>query len=143
MSRMHRSIVAAAVAGLALLPLAPAGAAAEVEIKTAATQFVPAFTDVPAGSGVSWVNVETQNYPVLIGNHNIVPDTVAGAAPGTKPFPASSPLIEPGGTWTCTGGEGGPTCTGIDGSSVQLQPGRYAYMCGLHPNHMHGILTVS
>jgi plastocyanin len=143
MSRLIRPFLGTVVAVLAVLPLPPAGAAAETEITTGLTQFVPAIAQVSGGSGVAWVNKEVTNYPVLIGNHNIVPDTAAGALPDTKPFPTSSPLIAPGGRWACTGGPGGPTCTGIDGKQVQLASGRYAYMCGLHPNHMHGILVVS
>lgn len=142
MSRLLRPLFGTVVAVFAILPIASAGAA-ETEIATGGTQFLPAVTQVSADSGVAWVNKEAANYPVLIGNHNIVPDTNLGGLPDTKPFPTSSPLIAPGGRWACTGGPGGPTCTGIDGKQVQLTPGRYAYMCGLHPNHMHGILVVS
>lgn len=142
MSRLLRPFLTTLVMALATLPIAPAGAA-ETEIATGGAQFLPAVTQVSGDSGVAWMNKEATNYPVLIGNHNIVPDSNAGGLPDTKPFPTSSPLISPGGRWACAGGAGGPTCTGIDGTSVQLTPGRYAYMCGLHPNQMHGILVVS
>jgi plastocyanin len=143
MARLIRLTLGAALLMVAVLPVAPAGAAGEAEIGAGGTQFLPAITEISAGGGVAWVNKEATNYPVLIGNHNVVPDTTVGALPDTKPFPTSSSLIEPGGRWACSGGPGGPTCTGIDGQQVQLKPGRYAYMCGIHPNQMHGILIVS
>jgi len=143
MSRPIRLFVGTLMAAVAVLPLPAAGAAAETEISTGATQFVPALSQISADSGVAWVNKEAANYPVLIGNHNIVPDEVTGQILGNQPFPTSSSLIAPGGRWACEATAGGPTCTGIDGSTVQLSPGRYAYMCGLHPNHMRGILVVS
>ncbi len=142
MSRLIHLFLGAVVAVVAVVPVSPA-AAAETEITTGGTQFLPAVMQVSSATGVAWVNKEATNYPVLIGNHNIVPDTNAGNLPDTRPFPTSSPLIGPGGRWACPGGPGGPICTGIDGSQVQLTPGRYAYMCGLHPNQMHGILVVS
>lgn len=142
MSRLFRPLLGSVVAVFAILPIAPAGAA-ETEIAAGGTQFLPAVTEVSGESGVAWANKEASNYPVLIGNHNIIPDGNLGGMPDTKPFPTSSPLIAPGGRWACAGGPGGPTCTGIDGKQVQLTAGRYAYMCGLHPNQMHGILTVS
>jgi len=143
MSRLTRSFVGTLVAVLAVPPFPSAGAAAETEIATGATQFVPALAQISADGGVAWVNKEAANYPVLIGNHNIVPDPIAVSLPDTKPFPTSSSLIAPGARWACEASPGGPTCTGIDGTKAQLTPGRYAYMCGLHPNHMHGILVVS
>lgn len=142
MSRLLRPLLGTMVAVFAILPIAPAGAA-ETEIAAGGTQFLPAVSQVSGDAGVAWVNKEAANYPALIGNHNIVADSTTGGLPDTKPFPTSSPLIAPGGRWACTGGAGGPTCTGIDGKQVQLTPGRYAYMCGLHPNQMHGILVVS
>ncbi len=142
MSRLIHLFLGAVVAVLAVVPVPPA-AAAETEIATGGTQFLPAVMQVSSATGVAWVNKEATNYPVLIGNHNIVPDTNAGNLPDTGPFPTSSPLIGSGGRWACPAGPGGPICTGIDGSQVQLTPGRYAYMCGLHPNQMHGILVVS
>ena len=142
MSRLIRPLLGAAVALLAVVPVPPA-AAAETEIATGGAQFLPAVMQISAETGVAWVNKEAADYPVLIGNHNIVPDTNAANLPDTKAFPTSSALIAPGGRWACPGGPGGPTCTGIDGKQVQLTPGRYAYMCGLHPNQMHGILVVS
>jgi plastocyanin len=143
MSRLIRPFLGLALVVLVALPVPPAGAAGETEIQIGGTQFLPAVAEVSSGGGLVWVNKEAANYPVLIGNHNVVPDEVAGNLPDTKPLPTSSPLIAPGEQWACTGGPGGPTCTGIDGKQVQLNPGRYAYMCGLHPNHMHGILVVS
>ncbi len=142
MPRLIRFFVGTAVVMLTVVPI-PAANAVEFEITTGGTQFVPTVAQISAEDGVAWVNHEVANYPVLIGNHNIVPDSVAGGLPDTKPFPTSSSLIAPGAKWSCAAGPGGPTCIGIDGQPVQLTPGRYAYMCGLHPNHMHGILVVS
>lgn len=143
MSVLIRPLLGTLAALTVLMPSAPAGAAANAEISTGATQFLPAVMQISSDSGVTWVNKEVANYPVLLGNHNIVPDPLAGGLPDTKPFPTSSNLIAPGGSWSCSAGAGGPTCVGIDGKAVQLTPGRYAYMCGLHPNHMHGVLIVS
>jgi plastocyanin len=137
MTRFVRLLITG-IAALAILPAGNAGAAGEAEIDISGTQFLPAVTQSASGSSVVWVNKEVTNYPVVVGNHNIVPDTTSSAVPDTKPFPTSSPLLAPGQKWECPGG----TCTGIDGTSVKLAPGRYAYMCGIHPNHMHGILVV-
>lgn len=138
MTRFVRLLITIGMAALVIVPAGTAGAADGSEIDIAGTQFLPAVTQLASGSGVVWANKEVNNYPVVIGNHNIVPDTMSASLPDTKPFPTSSPLLAPGQTWECPGG----TCTGIDGKSVKLAPGRYAYMCGIHPNHMHGILVV-
>jgi plastocyanin len=93
--------------------------------------------------GVTWVNREAANYPVVLGSHTVVADTVTGSLPGNRPFPASSPLLNPGDGWSCTGGDSSLSCTGVDGKASVLPPGRYAYLCGIHPNQMHGLLIVS
>lgn len=129
-----------------LLPAASASASQEppsVEIAAMATQFLPQVTEVGSGVGVVWTNREATNYPAVIGNHNIIPDEQVGALPGNQRFPTSSVLLTPGDRWSCTGSESGLTCVGIDGKPTVLGPGRYAYVCGIHPNQMHGILIVS
>lgn len=138
MPRLSKALIVIATA-LALFPAPNAEAAGRTQIAMAGTQFVPAVTQVAGGTSVVWVNSEVANYPAVIGNHNIVPDSATAALPDTKPFPTSSALIAPGGTWECPDG----TCTGADGKPVKLPPGRYAYMCGIHPNQMHGILVVT
>lgn len=138
MPRLSRALIVIG-ATLALFPAPDAGAAGGTEITMAGTQFVPAVTQLASGTSVVWVNSEVTNYPAVIGNHNIVPDSATAALPDTKPFPTSSALIAPGGKWECPDG----TCTGADGKAVKLAPGRYAYMCGIHPNQMHGILVVA
>lgn len=138
---MQRIVVALALATLAW-GVAPAAGAAEITIMAAGTQFLPEITQVPKDAEVTFMNMEVTNYPALNGNHNIVPDAVVGALPGNRPFPTSSNVIKPGEKWSCEEGSGGPVCTGIDGKKVELQPGRYAYMCGIHPNQMHGLLEV-
>lgn len=126
------------------VPAARSQAAGPAEISLLATQFTPQWAQVSAGAGVVWTNSEVTNYPVVIGNHNIVPDNVTVAAvPGGKPFPTSSPLLKPGASWACGTGDGGLVCTGIEGAPVTVPPGRYTYMCGIHPNQMRGILDVS
>lgn len=116
---------------------------AAVEISAMATQFLPQVTEVRRGTGVVWTNRETTNYPVVIGNHNIIPDEQVGVLPGHQPFPTSSVLLTPGDRWSCTGSDSGLTCVGIDGKPIVLGPGRYAYLCGIHSNQMHGLLIVS
>lgn len=139
---MQRIVVAVALVVLAWgVPAAPVGAA-EVTIEMAGTQFLPALSQVTAGGKVTFVNREAANYPAVIGNHNVVPDEVVGALPGNKPFPTSSNLIKPGESWACEAGAKGPVCTGVDGNRLELQPGRYAFMCGIHPNQMHAVLVV-
>jgi len=144
MPRLIRPLLAAALAAVALAPSSPAGAAGEVEITLAAGQFAPAVTTVPAGSNLSFVNRDAMNYPMFIGNHNVVPDTSVGAmVPGTKPFPTSSNLIVPGSKWTCAAAAaGGLSCTGNDNKPTAVPPGTYAIACGLHPNQMHAVIEV-
>jgi plastocyanin len=141
MSRLIRPLLAAALAAVAFAPSTPAGAAGEVEVMLAAGQFVPAVVQVPAGSRLSFVNRDATNYPVVIGNHNVIPGHVAGAS-GAKPFPTSSDLIAPGDKWTCGAGEGGLSCTGLDGKATPVPQGTYAIACGLHPNQMHALIVV-
>jgi plastocyanin len=139
---MQRIVVAVALVTLAWgVPAAPAGAA-DATIDMAGTQFVPQFAQVSTDGKVTFVNMEAANYPAVIGNHNVVPDEVVGALPGNQPFPTSSDLIKPGESWACDAGPNGPLCTGIDGNKVELKPGRYAFMCGIHPNQMHAVLEV-
>jgi plastocyanin len=143
MSRLVRPLLAAALAAVAFVPSSPAGAAGEVEVTLAGGQFTPAVTQVPAGSNLSFVNRDATNYPVFIGNHNVIPDSNVGAMiPGTKPFPTSSTLITPGNKWTCTGVTGGLSCTGVDEKPILVPPGTYAIACGLHPNQMHALIVV-
>jgi plastocyanin len=143
MARLVRPLLAAALAAAVLSPSAPAGAAGEVEVSLVAGQFAPAVVQVPAGSNLSFVNKDATNYPVFVGNHNVIPDSnVGGMTPGTKPFPTSSDLITPGSKWTCTGGSSGLTCTGIDAKPTVIPPGTYAVACGLHPNQMHALIKV-
>lgn len=143
---MKRMIVLAVVVLTAWgVPAAPSSAAGRIEVTLLGTQFAPQWAQVvDDGGGVVWTNKEPTNYPVVIGNHNIVPDSVTAAAvPGSKPFPASSPVLKPGDSWTCESGDGGLVCMDIDGKAVKIPPGRYTYMCGIHPNQMHGVLGVS
>jgi plastocyanin len=123
------------------VPVGPAGAA-DATIDMAGTQFLPAFSQATADGKVTFVNKEAANYPAVIGNHNVVPDPAVGALPGNQPFPTSSNLIKPGESWACEAGANGPVCTGIDGNKVELKPGRYAFMCGIHPNQMHAVLEI-
>lgn len=127
------------------VPVPPARAASGTEITLLGTQFAPQWTQVSAaGGGLVWVNKEPANYPVVIGNHNIVPDNIGAAAvPGSKPFPASSPLLKPGDSWSCGAADGGLVCPGIEGRPVTVLAGRYTYMCGIHPNQMRGILDLT
>lgn len=143
MSRLIRPLLAAALTAVAFAPATPAGAAGEVEVTLAAGQFAPIVVQVPAGSGVTFVNKDVTNYPLVIGNHNVIPGHVTAAVPGAKPFPTSSNLITPGGTWTCPAAPaGGLTCTGLDGQATPVPPGTYAIACGLHPNQMHALIVV-
>lgn len=124
------------------LPVNPARAA-DTEIVGLGTQFVPAVAEVPGGAGIVFSNREVYRYPVVLGYHNLVADPTVGRLPGNSPFPIISPILEPGDRWACTGTPDGPRCTGLDGATAVLPPGRYAYMCGVHPNQMHGLLIVS
>jgi len=143
MTRLIRPLLAAALAALAFAPSTPAGAAGEVEVALAGGQFLPAVVQVPAGSNLSFVNHDAMNYPMFLGNHNVIPDSNVGSmAPGTKPWPTSSDLITPGSKWTCTGGADGLSCTGQDGRPTAVPPGTYAIACGLHPNQMHAVIVV-
>jgi plastocyanin len=143
MSRLIRPLLAAALAAVAFAPSTPAGAAGEVEVTLAGGQFLPAVTQVPAGSGLSFVNRDLTNYPMVIGNHNVIPGTATASLPGAKPFPTSSNLITPGSKWSCSAAaNGGLTCTGLDGKPTAVPPGTYAIACGLHPNQMHALITV-
>ena len=144
MSRLLRPLVAAALAAVAFAPSSPAGAAGDVEVTLAASQFAPAVVEVPAGSNLTFANRDATNYPMFIGNHNVIPDSNVGSmAPGTKPFPTSSNLITPGNKWSCSAASGGGlTCTGNDNKPTQVPPGTYAVACGLHPNQMHALIVV-
>jgi len=144
MSRLLRPLLAAALAVVAFVPSRPAGAAGDVEVSLAASQFTPAVVRVPAGSGLVFVNRDAMNYPLFIGNHNVIPDSNVGSMlPGTRPFPTSSDLITPGGKWTCpAAAAGGLTCTGQDGKATPVPPGTYTVACGLHPNQMHAVIVV-
>jgi len=144
MSRLLRPLIAAAIATAAFAPSSPAGAAGDVEVTLAAGQFAPAVTTVPAGSNLTFANHDPMNYPMVIGNHNVIPDSSVGAMlPGTKPFPTSSNLITPGNKWTCNAAAaGGLTCTGNDNKPTAVPPGTYAVACGLHPNQMHALIVV-
>ena len=143
MSRLIRPLLAAALAAVAFAPSTPAGAAGEVEVMLAAGQFVPVVAQVPAGSNLTFFNRDATNYPMVIGNHNVIPGTVSGHTPGAKPFPTSSNLITPGNKWSCPAAAGGGlTCTGLDGKPTPVPPGTYAIACGLHPNQMHALIVV-
>jgi plastocyanin len=143
MSRLIRPLLAAALTAVAFSPLTPARAAGDVEVALAGGQFVPLVTQVPAGSSLTFVNRDVTNYPMFIGNHNVIPGHVGTAVPGAKPFPTSSNLIAPGTKWTCpVGAGGGLTCTGLDGKATPVPPGTYAIACGLHPNQMHALIVV-
>jgi plastocyanin len=130
---------------LLLSPLFPAGPARATDtlVLGVGVQFVPAVAEVPRGSGVVWENREVYRYPVVLGYHNLIGDPTVAGPTGAKPFPITSPILEPGDSWACTGTPEGPSCTGLDGTTTLLPPGRYAYMCGVHPNQMHGLLVVS
>ena len=99
--------------------------------------------DLPAGSGIEWVNLEAADYPAVIGNHNVVADSLTTVLPDTTPFPAGSALIPPGQSWACDREAGVLSCKNADGKTVPVAPGRYSYMCGIHPNQMHGMLVVT
>ena len=139
----RRVFLAVIVAVGAVVPAVPSEAAEKVQIQMAATQFAPQVVEVPAGSGVEWVNLEATNYPGLIGNHNIVADSLTTVLPDTKPFPAGSALIPPGKSWACNREARVLSCKNANGETVPIPPGRYSYMCGIHPNQMHGILVVA
>ena len=143
MSRLIRPLLAAALAAVAFAPSTPAGAAGEVEVTLAGGQFAPVVVQVPAGSNLTFLNRDVTNYPMFIGNHNVIPGTVASHVPGAKPFPTSSNLITPGNKWSCpASAAGGLTCTGLDGKPTAVRPGTYAVACGLHPNQMHALIVV-
>jgi plastocyanin len=142
MSRLIRPLLAAALAAVAFAPSTPAGAAGEVEVTLAGGQFVPVVVQVPAGSALTFANKDVTNYPMVIGNHNVIPGTAAAHIPGAKPFPTSSNLITPGGKWSCPAADGGLSCTGLDGKPTPVPPGTYAIACGLHPNQMHALIVV-
>jgi plastocyanin len=143
MARLVRTLLAGALAAVVFAPSTPARAAGDVEVTLAAGQFTPALVQVPAGSNLSFVNRDATNYPVFVGNHNVIPDTSVGSrAPGAKPFPTSSDLIGPGEKWTCTAGAGGLACSGIEKKPTLVPPGTYAIACGLHPNQMHAVIVV-
>ena len=144
MFRLIRPLLAAALAVVAFAPSSPAGAAGDVEVTLAGSQFTPAVVQVPAGSNLAFVNRDAMNYPMFIGNHNVIPDSSVGSMlPGMKPFPTSSDLITPGGKWTCNpASAGGLSCTGQDGKPTPVAPGTYAVACGLHPNQMHAVIVV-
>jgi plastocyanin len=143
MARLIRPLLVAALAAVAFAPSTPAGAAGEVEVTLAAGQFAPIVVQVPAGSNLTFANKDVTNYPLVIGNHNVIPGHVTAAFPGAKEFPTSSNLIAPGGKWTCpASADGGLTCTGLDGKATAVPPGTYAVACGLHPNQMHALIVV-
>jgi plastocyanin len=144
MTRLIRPLLVAAIATTALVPTAgPAQAGGDTEITLAATQFTPNVVQVPAGNSLSFTNKDVTNYPALVGNHNVIPDSnVGGMVPGTKPFPTSSDLITPGTKWTCSSVSGGLSCTGIDKKPTLVPPGTYTVACGLHPNQMHAVIVV-
>jgi plastocyanin len=141
MRRLIRPLLAAALVALAVGLPNPAGAAGEVEVSLLAGQFVPVAVDVPSGADLTFVNKDVTNYPLVIGNHNVIPDPHASVM-GFKAWPTSSALIEPGEKWTCKGGDKGLTCKGIDGKPTLVPPGSYGIACGLHPNQMHGHVVV-
>lgn len=144
MSRLLRPLFAAALAAVAFAPSNPAGAAGDVEVTLAGGQFSPAVVQVASGSNLTFVNRDAMNYPMFIGNHNVIPDSSVGSMlPGTKPFPTSSSLITPGDKWPCAAAAaGGLSCTGQDGKPTPVPPGTYAVACGLHPNQMHAVIVV-
>ena len=144
MTRLTRPLLVAALAAAALIPVStPAGAGGDTEVMLAGTQFTPNIVQVPAGNSLTFANKDVTNYPAVVGNHNVIPDSNVGAMiPGTKPFPTSSTLITPGSKWTCSSGAGGLTCTGIDNKPTVVAPGTYAIACGLHPNQMHAVIVV-
>src|SRR5204862_5545753 len=109
---------------VAFAPSSPAGAAGDGEVALAASQFAPAVVEVPAGSNLTFANRDATNYPMSIGNHNVIPDSNVGSMiPGTKPFPTSSNLITPGTKWSCASGANGLTCTGLDEKPTLVPPG--------------------
>lgn len=141
---MRRLLLLAVIVAVgAVVPAVPSGAAEKVQIQMAGTQFVPQVVEVPAGSGMEWVNLEAADYPAVIGNHNVVADSLTTVVPDTTPFPAGSALIPPGQSWACDREAGVLSCKNADGKTVPVPPGRYSYMCGIHPNQMHGILVVT
>jgi len=142
MSRRAEILAMLTAAVTITLPVSPARAA-DTQIVGVGTQFLPQVAVVPSGSGVVWSNQEVYRYPVILGYHNIVGDPTVGNLPGNRPFPVVSPMMVPGKGWACPATPEGPKCTGLDGPTVVLKPGRYAYMCGVHQNHMHGILIVN
>jgi hypothetical protein len=143
MARLVRPLFALALATAAFVSPAPAQAGGDTEVTLAASQFAPAVVDVPADNSLSFANKDATNYPAVVGNHNVIPDSNVGAMiPGTKPFPTSSTLITPGNKWTCARGAGGLSCTGIDNKPTLVPPGTYAVACGLHPNQMHALIVV-
>ena len=143
---MRRPVVLLVIMALAGVAPGVAGADEEpegVEVSMVGTQYVPAVVQIPAGSDVTWVNQEPANYPVVMGDHNLIGDTAVGSLPGNKPFPTSTAMLFPGDRWSCRGGDRGLECRGATGTSLVLTPGRYAYTCGMHPNQMRGLLIVS
>ncbi|MHB8512686.1 MAG: cupredoxin domain-containing protein [Actinomycetota bacterium] len=79
--------------------------------------FSPQQASLSTGTTVVWTNIEKFDYPELRGAHTVVADDGSFA----------SPEIAPGSSWTYT----------------FLAPGTYAYHCSIHPNLLHGTLTVS
>ena len=144
--RLMRPLLVAALTTAAIVPATtgPASAAGDTEVTLALTQFTPTVVQVPAGNSLTFTNKDVTNYPAVVGNHNVIPDSNVGAMlPGTKPFPTSSSLITPGDKWTCNAASaGGLTCTGIDEKPTPVPPGLYTVACGLHPNQMHAVIVV-
>ncbi|MBI4728021.1 MAG: hypothetical protein HY775_00740 [Acidobacteria bacterium] len=160
MARPVRLILALTLSTLTLP--APASAGGQVEVLMAGTQFLPSVTQVPAGQGVTWTNKDVMNYPVVLGNHNVIPDQTVGTLPGNKPFPPGGLLLQPGKSWSCTRVATRLKCViwrklvvknvKVKGKwtkkkvweekAIWLTPGRYAYACGIHPNQMRGLLVV-
>jgi plastocyanin len=141
--QVNRLLLVLSVVFGGVTPASPAHAAEPARVILAGTQFLPQVLEVAAGQGISWENREPANYPVVLGSHNILPDTAVGSLPGNQPFPAESPLLNPGDGWSCTGDDSGLHCTSINGETTVIPPGRYAYLCGIHPNQMHGLIVVS
>lgn len=141
MKRVVSNLMVASVAVLTLIQIVPAHAT--VEITMVGTQFVPAVATVAYGETVRWTNAEPADYPAVIGKHNITPDPDTAGPLGYRAFPTSSKLIGLGAGWSCTGATTGAKCVGANNVTVTLTRGNYAYKCGLHPNHMRGILQIT
>jgi plastocyanin len=103
--------------GLGWLLAVPSTAATnDVTIDMSLRGFDPSSVEVKTGTTVIWHNIETSDYPVVSGHHQVEADD------GTF----ASPRIAPGARWSFT----------------FLKPGTFSYHCVIHPTMTGELVAV-